>query len=906
MPSQNKEAQNLRDLFNGLVPHGTSGSVKELLQSAKENDLSEEHSLLHSNAEVAETLGVIAKKDISELSTFECEKLESVIHRFLRPAIVVTNEKVGKVPWPWNSILTGEKLTKLEQSLPSVGRIDLVREAGLEIIGTAYVVGNGMLMTNRHVAVVFKAFRGQKVALEFQQCLGIDFKGETNSNSTARFPIREIVYMHHKWDLAILRFEISKNAVKPLVLAGELRSLERNVAAIGFPVFDDRVPPQIQNEIFSVFGVKRVLPGKITGRATDPVQGKLSSLLHDCSTLGGNSGSALFDLDSGLVVGLHFAGQYLQSNFAVPLFELSNEQELKSLGVCFAQPESGSPENVLVSKSPTDTGSTKISIAMTKETIISKQPTNTLIASTGKMPDREFNRNGEAEEVNKKPSWKTTFFKFMDTVIARMQRACSFGIRDSELQEAVWYIEAKFNDGLKCGSGVVIRRIKDEHQRNFLITCRHVVSDEKGKIASDILCWPHGSGYNPESTDPKRIWSACPLSLQKHDEGSGHATDGFLDWIVLEVKSADRSFDAMPFKCIKRAPKTLRDLRLIGFPSGASTMSENVVIASVSRDFRLSETISKPGVLAFKGSESATGGNSGGPFLNSSNEIVAIHRSKIGEIQYAVKANVIDEALKQQEWDPVIHDTRNLDLWIYRWIFLAILIGVPCVLWSSQRPIEIELAAIEKEPLVRRVDLDSSKFRIVSTPSNTEAIIERGVLRYKSQSFDVLDATNDLSSPYVKKDQLGFRSSWCFVIPSPSSPLTIRVHKHIEFASIDEFRKWVKNIQADHVRLIKDPYSCPAISVFITSLDLQDVDSITQNQHQIEVVMKRKGDLPKMQLRLLQDLPPVFTSYEFNKASSGVKFWLPLMFLSPESILEDDGLYLYFIPAAKAMEVDGV
>ena len=41
-------------------------------------------------------------------------------------------------------------------------------------------------------------------------------------------------------------------------------------------------------------------------------------MTHDSSTLGGNSGSALIDVATGRVVGLHFAGRYLEANYAVP------------------------------------------------------------------------------------------------------------------------------------------------------------------------------------------------------------------------------------------------------------------------------------------------------------------------------------------------------------------------------------------------------------------------------------------------------------------------------------------------------------------------------------------------------------------------------------------------------------
>jgi endonuclease G len=66
--------------------------------------------------------------------------------------------------------------------------------------------------------------------------------------------------------------------------------------------------------MYSIFGevydTKRLAPGQVTG-----VQPGI--LLHDCSTLGGNSGSVLLDLTSGEAVGLHFAGRFLEANYAV-------------------------------------------------------------------------------------------------------------------------------------------------------------------------------------------------------------------------------------------------------------------------------------------------------------------------------------------------------------------------------------------------------------------------------------------------------------------------------------------------------------------------------------------------------------------------------------------------------------
>ena len=52
-------------------------------------------------------------------------------------------------------------------------------------------------------------------------------------------------------------------------------------------------------------------PGQVTEVRPD-------ILLHDCSTVGGNSGSVLVDLATGEAIGLHFAGRFLEANYAVP------------------------------------------------------------------------------------------------------------------------------------------------------------------------------------------------------------------------------------------------------------------------------------------------------------------------------------------------------------------------------------------------------------------------------------------------------------------------------------------------------------------------------------------------------------------------------------------------------------
>ncbi len=85
------------------------------------------------------------------------------------------------------------------------------------------------------------------------------------------------------------------------------------------------------NRIFTnVFNVKRLQPGAIM-EVLEP----RSLLRHDCSTLGGNSGSCVVDLETNRVVGLHFGGRFSEGNYAVALWKLTDDPLLKKAKVNF-------------------------------------------------------------------------------------------------------------------------------------------------------------------------------------------------------------------------------------------------------------------------------------------------------------------------------------------------------------------------------------------------------------------------------------------------------------------------------------------------------------------------------------------------------------------------------------------
>ncbi len=108
--------------------------------------------------------------------------------------------------------------------------------------------------------------------------------------------------------------------------------LDHNVVVIGYPARDERNDVALQDRIFNrTYNVKRLQPGVIRARAKiQSFENTVNALTHDASTLGGNSGSAVIEVDTGEVVALHFAGEYLKANYAVPMYELARDSRVAS------------------------------------------------------------------------------------------------------------------------------------------------------------------------------------------------------------------------------------------------------------------------------------------------------------------------------------------------------------------------------------------------------------------------------------------------------------------------------------------------------------------------------------------------------------------------------------------------
>jgi endonuclease G len=146
--------------------------------------------------------------------------------------------------------------------------------------------------------------------------------------------------IHPYWDMALLDVEGLDASTPALKLScHDTRSMAgTQIAVIGYPAFDSRNPAIVQNTLFANrYGVKRLQPGELHGAIEAASFGKVvRAATHDCSTLGGNSGSAILDLGSGEVLGLHFGGLFHDINYCVPADALAADSRVVDAGVALA------------------------------------------------------------------------------------------------------------------------------------------------------------------------------------------------------------------------------------------------------------------------------------------------------------------------------------------------------------------------------------------------------------------------------------------------------------------------------------------------------------------------------------------------------------------------------------------
>lgn len=339
MDDKRRHQEQLMQMLKQVAPHGELEAL-DVEPVAGMESVRGDRSLDHEVEAAAEGIrNAVEGRSLTDDHSFA---LEAIVMPKYRPVIDIINDNFNRPPSPWTKLGTGNAKKNLLAAIPSIGRVEVPEHPRYPYAGTGFVVGKNLLMTNRHVAEIFASGLGlRNLTFRGSQTAGIDFAQEARPREPVFLTVTDIVMVHPHWDMALLRVE-GLGTDHPSLKLGVTHPddlADNDIVVIGYPAQDVRNDFNLQNQIFrGLFDVKRLQPGKLKTREQirDSFRNLVHTVTHDASTLGGNSGSAVIDVKSGEVIGLHFAGRYLKANYAVPAYELARDRRVEDNGVNFA------------------------------------------------------------------------------------------------------------------------------------------------------------------------------------------------------------------------------------------------------------------------------------------------------------------------------------------------------------------------------------------------------------------------------------------------------------------------------------------------------------------------------------------------------------------------------------------
>jgi serine protease len=278
--------------------------------------------------------------------------LEALVRLKGRPAFKVTDsaivmDEAKLTDWGGTFVLAEPWIKPLVEA---VGRIDIENEH----VGTGFVVGDGLVMTNRHVleAIASRISGPNGVEtwiLRDQATINFDDRGR---GFRLRFAVRSVVAtgsdeIARRVDFGHLDMAVLEVATEAETVDGGTRAKlpkalpmlcdkaegesVQDVLVVGYPArpdLDAFIDPvtkehsvEVQRRLAAIFGLdfsrKYLSPGRIVNTVgVLPNDTRKWILSHDATTLGGNSGSVVVALTDGLpALALHFAGRPLTANY---------------------------------------------------------------------------------------------------------------------------------------------------------------------------------------------------------------------------------------------------------------------------------------------------------------------------------------------------------------------------------------------------------------------------------------------------------------------------------------------------------------------------------------------------------------------------------------------------------------
>jgi len=262
---------------------------------------------------------------------------ESIINE-LRPAIEINGGKYKRVrDAEWEDFNNDDLKALVARVAQATGCIS--RRQGEGVVGTGFIAGPNLIVTNRHVAAELGGLDSNRQFIWNSNTeAGINFLNERNRrrDDSSWFKFTRNVLFHPYFDIAIFEVASLSGDRKPLALsAAPFDANSRSDAfLLGYPTADTGDDEEAQSRLLDGNpGIKRLQPGYLSAPKDILVGGRqLTAIPHDSSTLGGSSGSPVVTID-GKVVGVHFHGRLNDMNWAIPTAELVRDPRVTATGL---------------------------------------------------------------------------------------------------------------------------------------------------------------------------------------------------------------------------------------------------------------------------------------------------------------------------------------------------------------------------------------------------------------------------------------------------------------------------------------------------------------------------------------------------------------------------------------------
>jgi endonuclease G len=294
----------------------------EVAKLAESGEWSHVRALNASSELVADHLSK-AKTPQSDAEFFDSRRFsEAIVLLKARPVLLIRDNLFERAPLDKLEARLARHRKSLAGPIASVGRIELMDHDTLDWCGTGWRIEDDLIVTNRHVANLFAQRQGNTFSFRLSQAgrrmrARVDFKEEYRQEVSEEHMVAAVLWVSQDIseapDIAFLRIVKDAGLPKPLKLARADPGAQQEIAVVGYPARDSRNDASAMQDVFGdIYDVKRFAPGEVVSVPRDSWY-----LTHDCSTLGGNSGSAALDIATGEVVGLHFGGEFRKTNYAV-------------------------------------------------------------------------------------------------------------------------------------------------------------------------------------------------------------------------------------------------------------------------------------------------------------------------------------------------------------------------------------------------------------------------------------------------------------------------------------------------------------------------------------------------------------------------------------------------------------